>query len=131
MSRIVEAVLSRFVLYQKIISWNYLTPMFCYNSEIIMTQCMRFWYLSHKRAANAQASLRICTDSPEPSLLAHTKYGCRLRLRTNFRPLALLDTSARAFIKVICAYAISTEISCSGPHSIGWTIYSCTKIIRA
>ena len=43
--------------------------------------------LMHRRAANAQARLRICADSPEPSLLcadapehsllAYTKYGCR------------------------------------------------------
>ena len=32
---------------------------------------MRFWYLSHKRPAKAQASLRIRAVSLEPSLFAH------------------------------------------------------------
>ena len=32
---------------------------------------MRLWYLSHRRPAKAQASLRIRTVSPEPSLFAH------------------------------------------------------------
>ena len=50
--------------------------------------CTRVWYLSHQRAAKANANLRICADSPEPSLLAHTKYGCRRRLRPKIRPLA-------------------------------------------
>ena len=34
-------------------------------------------YLSHQRAAKSQVSLRMHADSPEPSLLADTKYGCR------------------------------------------------------
>ena len=32
-------------------------------------------YLLYPHAAKAQASLCICTDLPEPSLLAYTKYG--------------------------------------------------------
>ena len=36
---------------------------------------MRLWYLSHRRPAKAQASLRIRAVSPEPSLFAHIKYG--------------------------------------------------------
>ena len=40
---------------------------------------MWLWYLSHRRPEMAQASLRIRTVSPEPSLFAHMKYGSRRR----------------------------------------------------
>ena len=36
---------------------------------------MRLWYLSHRRPAKAQVSLRIRAVSPDPSLFAHMKYG--------------------------------------------------------
>ena len=49
---------------------------------------MRFWYLSHRRPAKAQASLRIHAVSPEPSLFAHMRNGCRQRIRPNIRHLA-------------------------------------------
>ena len=42
-----------------------------------LSQLMRLWYLSHRRPAKAQASLRIRAVSPEPSLFAHMKYGSR------------------------------------------------------
>ena len=58
---------------------------------------MGFWYLSHRRAANAHASLRICAVSHEPSLLAYTWYGSNGLLRLNTRPLAPLDLSAQGF----------------------------------
>ena len=48
---------------------------------------MRLWYLPHRRPAKAQASLRIRTISPEPSLFAHMKYG---RVRPKIRHLAPL-----------------------------------------
>ena len=51
-------------------------------------------YLSHRRPAKAQASLRICAVSPEPSLFAHMKYGSRGRVRQNIRQLAPLNGSA-------------------------------------
>ena len=44
---------------------------------ICMSQRMGFRFLSHMREAKAEASLRICADSPEPSLLACTKYEHR------------------------------------------------------
>ena len=46
-----------------------------------MSQLMRLWYLSHRRPAKAQASLRILAVSPEPSLFAHMKYGSRRKGR--------------------------------------------------
>ena len=33
--------------------------------------------ITSERAVKAQTGLHICEDSPEPSLLAYTKYGCR------------------------------------------------------
>ena len=62
-----------------------------------MSQLMRLWYLSHRRPANAQASLRIRAVSPEPSLVAHMKYGSRQRVRQKIRHLAPLDGCACAF----------------------------------
>ena len=40
-----------------------------------LSQLMRLWYLSHRRPAKAQASLRIRAVSPEPSLFTHVTYG--------------------------------------------------------
>ena len=60
---------------------------------------------------------RVCAsaDLPEPLLLAYTKYGRRRKLRPKLRYLAQFDSLALTFIKRICAYAISTKISCTGP----------------
>ena len=58
---------------------------------ILMSQLMRLWYLSHRRPAKAQASLRIRAVSPEHSLFAHMKYGSRRRVRPKIRHLAPLD----------------------------------------
>ena len=55
---------------------------------------MRLWYLSHRRPGKAQASLRICTVSPEPLLFAHMKYGSRQRVRPKIRHIAPLDGCA-------------------------------------
>ena len=62
-----------------------------------MSQLMRLWYLSLRRPAKAQASLRICAVSPEPSLFAHIKYGSRWRVRPKIRHQAPLDGCACAF----------------------------------
>ena len=62
-----------------------------------MSQLMRLWYLSQRWPAKAQASLCIQAVSPEPSLFAQTKYGCRGRVRPNMRQLAPLDSCACAF----------------------------------
>ena len=52
---------------------------------------MRLWYLSHRWPAKAQVSLRIHAVSPEPSLVAHMKYGSGRRVRPNIRHLASVD----------------------------------------
>ena len=57
-----------------------------------------YWHLSkyidsitsHWWAEKAQTSLHICTISPDPLLLAYTKYGSTWSLRPKFRPLAPL-----------------------------------------
>ena len=49
---------------------------------------MRLWYLSLRRPAKAQASLRILALSLEHSLFAHMKYGNRQRVRPKIRHLA-------------------------------------------
>ena len=58
---------------------------------------MRLWYLSHRRSAKAQASLRIRVVSPEQSLFALMKYGSSRRVRPKIRHLAPLDGCACAF----------------------------------
>ena len=81
-----------------------------------MGQHTSFWYLSHRRAAKAQASLRICADSPKPSLLSYTKQWSSWSRWSNIRPLAQFDTSKRAFKGILCAYAISIKISSGGSY---------------
>ena len=90
-----------------------------------MANHRRYRYLSHRWASRIQVSLCVCTDSSEPSLLTYIKYGCRWKLRPNFKTRALLGMAVLTFICGICAflfilfaYAISTEISCAGPNSI-------------
>ena len=72
--------------------WNFLLivvlltcsvlPYLRYSTSITdMSQLMKLWYLSHRRPAKAQASLRIWAVSPQPSLFAHMKYGSRWRVR--------------------------------------------------
>ena len=51
-------------------------------------QLMRLWYLSQRRPAKAQASLRIRAVLPEPSLFAHIS---RRRVRPKIRHLAPPD----------------------------------------
>ena len=50
------------------------------------------------------------------SLFAYTKPECRWKLIV--RTLALLDASARVFIRGIGGYAIRTEISCADPYYV-------------
>ena len=85
---------------------------------------MRYTYLSHCRATKAHANLRTCANSHEPTLLAYITYGFRGKLKLKFRPLPLLNTSLCAFKEGICAYAISTKISCAGPNVLFYVIKS-------
>ena len=56
-----------------------------------MGRVKRIWYLSPMQAVKVQASLRICTVSPEPSLLAHTSSESRRTFRQKARSLAPLN----------------------------------------
>ena len=70
-----------------------LTDMLSESFNTYFSQLMRLSYLSHRRPAKAQASLRVCA---EPSLFAHMKYGSRQRNRPKFRHLAPLNGCACA-----------------------------------
>ena len=61
-----------------------------------MDRVKRIWYLSPMRAAKVQASLRIRTVSPEPSLLAHISSESRGTFRQKARSLAPLNGWAYA-----------------------------------
>ena len=67
------------------------------EKHLKLSQLMRLWYLSHRRQANAQASLRIRAVSPEPLLSTHMKYGSRHRVRPKISHLPPLDGCACAF----------------------------------
>ena len=54
--------------------------------------------LSKFQAMKAQANLRKCADSQEPSLLVYTKYECSRRPKAKFRPLVPPGISALVFI---------------------------------
>ena len=69
----------------------------CSKNRSQMSQLMRLWYLSHRRPAKAQASLRIRAVSPEPSLFAHMNYGSRRRVTPTIRYLAPVDGRACPF----------------------------------
>ena len=62
-----------------------------------LSQLMRLWYLSHRRPAKAQASLRIRAVSPEPLLFAHITYGSRRMVQPKIGHLAQLDGYACVF----------------------------------
>ena len=79
------------------IKFTILIPRAVWHRFREMSKLKRLWYLSHRRPAKAQASLRIRAVSPEPSLFAHTKYGSRRRVRPKIRHLAPLDGCAFVF----------------------------------
>ena len=55
--------------------------------------------------------MSVCADSPEHSLLAYTKSGCR-----EVSALTPVGTSSYALIWGICAYGISIKILCADPY---------------
>ena len=64
-----------------------------------MSQLMRLWYLSLRRPAKTQASLRIRAISPDLSLFAHMKYGRRRRVWPKIGHLSPLDIAAHMRLK--------------------------------
>ena len=75
--------------YKWLVHYIYIVVKNCH--DLHLSQLMRLWYLSHRRPAKAQVSLRIRTVSPEPSLFAHIKYGSKWRVRPKIKDLAPLD----------------------------------------
>ena len=75
----------------------------------------RIWYLSPMRAAKVQASLRIRTVSPEPSLLAHTSSESRGTFRQKARSLAPLNGWA-CVVKVCHDGMLEDTNSLDGAH---------------
>ena len=82
----------------------------------------RIWYLSPMRAAMVQASLRIRTVSPEPSLLAQTSSESRGTFRQKARSLAPLNGWACA-VKICQDGMLEDTNSLDGAHFL---VYSLT-----
>ena len=79
--------------------------------------------LSHWRAAKDQAGLRICADSPEPSMHVYTKYVYKRRPRPNVRSLALLRTSTWSLIRDISDISDKYQnIECWLKHMFMYTL---------
>ena len=82
-----------------------------------MDRVKRIWYLSPKRAAKVQASLRIRAVSPEPSLLAHTSSESRGTFRQKARSLAPLNGWACA-VKMCHDGMLEDTNSLDGAHMV-------------
>ena len=82
-----------------------------------MVRIKRIWYLSPMRAAKVQASLRIRTVSPEPSLLAHTSSESRGTFRQKARSLAPLKGWACA-VEICHDGMLEDTNSLDGAHMI-------------
>ena len=80
-----------------------------------MDRIKRIWYLSPMRAAKVQASLRIRSVSPEPSLLAHTSSESRGTFREKARSLAPLNGWACA-VKICHDGMLEDTNSLDGAH---------------
>ena len=80
---------------------------------------MRFWYLSHRRPAKAEASLRIRAVSPEPSLFANMKNGSIGRVRPKNRHLVPLDG---------CAYVFENDFT--EDKTCRWLILCSATVVR-
>ena len=74
------------------------------NVTYYLDRVKRIWHLSPMRAAKVQASLRIRTVSPEPSLLAYISSESRGTFRQKARSQAPLNGWA-------CAKLVMTECS--------------------
>ena len=65
---------------------------------------MRLWYLSRRRPAKAQASLRMRAVTQEPSLFAHMKYGSGQMVRPKSRHLAPENNNGNlSFLRERCS----------------------------
>ena len=97
---------------------------------------MRLWCLSHRRPAKTQVSLHICADSPEPSLIAHIKYGSRRRVQPKIRHLAPLDGCVCTFEEWVTENEkshnlmrwLKCELILQQTLKIKWYLFSLKKI---
>ena len=64
----------------------------------------------------------IGTDSPKTSLFAYTEYGCRGRLRPNFRFLANWVRHHEWLIETFWAHATSNKILCAGLYNYTYPV---------
>ena len=85
------------------------------SHKTYMDRVKRIWYLSPMRAAKVQASLRIRTVSPEPSLLAHKSNESRGTFRQKARSLAPLNGWACA-VKICHDGMLEDTNSLDGAH---------------
>ena len=86
------------------------------------------------RAAKVQASLRICTVSPEPPLLAHTSSESRGTFRQKARSLAPLNGWDCA-VKICHDGMLKDTNSLAGAHmlssiSCSFCILNCRSVIK-
>ena len=95
----------------------------CQHSD--MDRVKRIWYLSPMQRAKVQASLRIHTVLPEPSLLTHTSSESRGTFTQKARSLAPLNGWA-CTVKISHDRMLEDTNSLDGAHiTINWL--RCTK----
>ena len=107
---------SRYALYNLFSAFPFLLVSFL----CLLSQLMRLWYLSHRRPAKAQASLRIRAVSPEPSLFANMNYGCRRRVRPNIRNLM-------SWLFFSSSWCHGLAVACDVRHSLDF-LFKCLSV---
>ena len=76
-----------------IVKLGFVEQRYTFTSSLLhhFSRLMKLWYLSLRRPAKAQSSMRIRAVSPEPSLFVHgMKYGSRRSVLPKIRHLAPL-----------------------------------------
>ena len=88
-------------------------------------QSMRSWYLSHRRPAKAQASLRIRAVSPEPSLFAHI-HGKLLSLPFHCTTMSQasdsMTTPTETFLKMVGAWCLWWDSILTSGNILTWRL---------
>ena len=97
-----------------------------------MSQLMKLCYLSHRRPAKAQASLRIRAVSREPSLFAHMKSGSRRNQAsspTGWLRMRVWRTSLRRTKSTIISWHGSINQLCVMGRWINATVFQCQAVL--
>ena len=92
-----------------------------------LSQLMILWYLSHRRPAKAQASLRIRAVSPELLLFEHMNYGNGRRVRPKNQTSSLIGWLCVCIWKMSLWRTGSTIISWHGSF-VGFAILQLKRI---